>query len=173
LMGPEALKVEVGPSQPFVDILGRKVRLSRHQLLAVCRPSSSRRFPFSQRRQANGAPSQRVTSRTRARLLRTCEERSGSSLERSWVRARLAASRVQFWLIISLPLQVRCVSLQPAFLQKSSTKRCVSSAPCAPLAIETLSCRATTFTSTSAPNLTAGARRPTCACRASSTCADT
>ncbi|BGP22100.1 hypothetical protein Rt10032_c18g5944 [Rhodotorula toruloides] len=25
LMGPEALKVEVGPSQPFVDILGRKV----------------------------------------------------------------------------------------------------------------------------------------------------
>jgi hypothetical protein len=26
IYGPEANKIEVGPSQPFVDILGRKVR---------------------------------------------------------------------------------------------------------------------------------------------------
>lgn len=91
IYGPEANKIEVGPSQPFVDILGRKVRICTPSLFSHATTLTILRVPGT----LAGAGPFDAERRVACNLERT-RRRSEQGI-RVHARCFQAATRSRYW----------------------------------------------------------------------------
>jgi len=130
LMSADALKVEVGPSQPFVEILGRKVRPveppAKPERLAADPDHGARAGPRpldAERRVARHLEGPRRRSGqgvlVHAQRVQAAARRSRRCVHSSSSRALVRSSR------LTLLSQARCASSPTASRPQSSTSRCV------------------------------------------------